>query len=119
MRALVLAALLGLAAPAPAVASDEPAERLIVEMALLRMVERLDVLAIARFGPSVVHSQPGGRYWAVVGRVASGAFTGDMRQHIFVVAVRLVCEAVESAECWRLEKLALDNQILFDRGDPL
>ncbi len=119
MRALILAVLLGLAVPKPVAASDEPTERLIVEMALLRMVERLEVLANASFGPSVVHPQPGGRYWAVVGRAASGALTGNMRQHVFVVAVRLVCQTIESTDCWRLEKLALDNQILFDRGDPL
>ena len=119
MRALVLAILLGLAVPSPVQAGGEPAERLIVEMALLRMVERLDFLANASFGPSVVHPQPGGRYWAVVGRAASGALTGNMRQHVFVVAVRLICEAAESADCWRLEKLAIDDRILFDRGDAL
>ena len=83
-------------------------------MALLRMVQRLDFLANASFGPNVVHAQPAGRYWAVVGRAISGALTGHMRQHVYVAAVRLMCDDFERAECWRLEKLAIDGRIVLD-----
>ena len=88
-------------------------------MALLRMVEQVHFLGNASFGPSVVHPQPGGRYWAVVGEAVSGALTGHMRRHVFIAAVRLTCDMAEKDDCWRLEKLAIDNRIVVDRGDPL
>ena len=120
MRRMILALLFGFAALPPAAAKgDPPPERLIVEMALLRMVERLEFLANASFGPSVVHPQPEGRYWAVVGQAVSGNVTGNMHQHVYVAAIRLVCDDHANSDCWRLEKLAMDDRIVFDRGDPL
>jgi hypothetical protein len=116
--ALLLSLFLLLAAP-PASAAAEPSERLIVEMALLHLVREVDIFANASFGPSVVYPQPGYRYWAVVGEAISGSLTGKLRHHVFVVAVRLVCDEMVLDECWRLEKLAVDDRILFDRGDPL
>ncbi len=116
--ALCLSLFLLIAAP-PVSAAAEPSERLVVEMALLHLVREVDTFANASFGPSVVHPQPGYRYWAVVGEAVSGSLTGKLRQHVYVVAVRLVCDETAREECWRLEKLALDDRILFDRGEPL
>ncbi len=65
MRSIVFALLFGFMALSPAAATRDPTNSLIIQMAFLRMVERLDFLANASFGPSVVHPQPEGRYWAV------------------------------------------------------
>ncbi len=73
----------------------------------------------ASFGPSVVHPQPEGRYWAVVGQLLIGAMTGHMRVVHFVAAVRLTCDDAANTYCWRLEKLAIDNRIVFGRETPL
>ena len=119
MRPTILVVILGLVISVRSAAGAEPSERLIVQMALLRMVESVDYLANASFGPSVVYPQPEGRYWAVVGKAVSGSLTGHMRRHVFIAAVRLTCEKAECHKCWRLEKLAIDNRIVVDRGDPL
>ena len=120
MRRVLLALMLVLAAagPAPAAAGDPP-EHLIVEMALLRMVDRLDFLGNASFGPSVVHPRPEGRTWAVVGQVLTATPTGNLRRQVYVAAMRLICDEIANPDCWRLEKLALDNQIVYDRGQAL
>jgi hypothetical protein len=123
MRLVALALLCGLALAVPAggaePAREPPSEQRIVGMALLRMVERLDFLANASFGPSVVHPQTPSRSWAVVGRAVSGALTGNMRRHVFVVAVSLACPDAADDACWQLEKLAIDDRIVFDSGRPL
>ena len=119
MRRIILILLLGLTMLTPAAARAEPPDRLIVEMALLRVVQRIVILANASFGPSTVHPQPGGRYWAVVGQAVSGALTGNLQRHVYVAAIRLICDDAEDSDCWRLEKLAFDDQIVFDRGHPL
>ncbi len=112
---LVLAATV----PAPAAAAGDPPEHLIVEMALLRMVDRLDFLGNASFGPSVVHPRPEGRTWAVVGQLLSGATTGNPHRQVYVAATRLICDDIANPDCWRLEKLALGNRIVYDRGRSL
>jgi len=117
MRRLALTAMLALAGPALAErpgGHGEPSERVVVGRALELMVERLSFLANASFGAAVVHPQPGGRYWAVVGEAVSGALTGHMRRHDYVAAVRLVCDEAADAKCWRLEKLAFDGRILLN-----
>ena len=114
-----LIVILLLTAAQPASRSEEPPERLIVEMALLHLVRSVGSFANASFGPSVVHPQPEGGYWAVVGEAVSGSLTGNLRRHVYVVAVRLVCDEVKTTGCWRLEKLAVDDRILFDRGQTL
>ncbi len=119
MQPMTLAAVLWLAVSAGSAAGEAPSERLIVQMALLRMVERVDFLANASFGPSMVHPQPEGRYWAVVGEAVSGAVTGRLNRHVFVAAVRLTCEPVEEDACWQLEKLAIDDRIIVDLGQAL
>ncbi len=125
MRRVLLALMLVLAAavPAPAASASDPPEHLpenlIVEMALLRMVDHLDFLGNAKFGPSVVHPRPEGRSWAVAGQVLSATTTGNPRRQVYVAAMRLICDDIANPDCWRLEKLALDNQIVYDRGVAL
>lgn len=109
---MAAAALLALAGPVPA---GEPSDKVVIGHALELMVARLDFLANASFGAAVVHPQPSGRYWAVVGEAVSGALTGHMKRHSYVAAVRLICDDADDAECWRLEKLALDGRILLNR----
>lgn len=118
MRRMLLAFLIGYIALAPITARSDPPERLIVEMALLRMVERVDYLYNARFGPSVVYPQPEGRYWAVVGELVSGTLR-ELRQSEYIAAIRLICDDTAKSDCWRLEKLAINGEIVFDRGVPL
>ncbi len=118
MRSIVFALLFGFMVLSPAAATGGPSNSLIIQMAFLRMVERLDFLANASFGPSVVHPQPEGRYWAVVGQLLIGAMTGHMRVVNFVAAVRLTCDDAANTDCWRLDKLAIDDRIVFGRETP-
>ncbi len=119
MRSIIFALLFGFMVLRPAAAKGDPSDSLIIQMALLRMVERLDFLANASFGPSVVYPQPEGRYWAVVGQLLIGAMTGHMQLLYFVAAVRLTCDDDADTDCWRLEKLAINNRIVFEADDPL
>ena len=116
MRRLRFTWLFCLLLPSPAAAG--PSDYLVVTRAHYFMIQRLDYLANASFGPAVVHEQPGGRYWAVVGEVVSGALTGNMPRQVYVAAVRQVCDDSQDLACWRLEKLAVDGEIVFDRGEP-
>jgi hypothetical protein len=109
---ITCATVLGLAGLA---AADEPSERAIIGHAIELMIARLGVFGNATFGAAVVHPQPSGRYWAVVGEAVSGGLTGHMRRHNYVAAVRLICDDADDAKCWRLEKLALDGRILLNR----
>jgi hypothetical protein len=111
-RILILALLIAFTRPA---AADEPSERAIIGHAIELMIERLGLFGNATFGAAVVHPQPSGRYWAVVGEAVSGGLTGHMRRHSYVAAVRLICDDADDAKCWRLEKLALDGRILLNR----
>ena len=52
-------------------------------------------------------------------QVLSGALTGNLRHQVYVAAIRLICDDADNADCWRLEKLAIDDRIVFDRGDSL
>ena len=116
MRRLHFTWLFCLLLPAPA--ASGPSDYLVVTRAHYFMIQRLDYLANASFGPAVVHEQPGGRYWAVVGEVVSGALTGNMPRQVYVAAVRQVCGNAQDLACLRLEKLAVDGKIVFDRGEP-
>lgn len=119
MRIIITALLIAFATPAPAAAQAEPTASRIIQMALLRMVEQVDFLGNASFGPSDIHPQPEGRYWAVVGQIVSGAQTGHMQHYVYVAAVRLICADAGDDTCWRLEKLAIDNRIVYDRANEL
>ena len=67
------------------------------------------------FDVAYLHPQPQANYWAVV-----GGFVSDQRvPNTYVAAVRLVCPETAKVACWRLEKLAINQKIILDRGEPL
>ena len=67
------------------------------------------------FDVAYLHPQPEPNYWAVIG----GFISDQSTENIYVVAVRLICADFEALECWRLEKLAINGEIILDRGEPL
>ncbi len=65
------------------------------------------------FDVAYLHPQPQPDYWAVV-----GGFVSDQNvPNTFVAAVRLVCPDSLKVKCWRLEKLAINQEIVLDRDD--
>ncbi len=59
-----------------------------------------------------LHPQPEGNYWAVVGGYK--AKRGNRYYtHEFVAAVRLLCSNFKELKCWTVDKLAIDDRILF------
>ena len=102
-------------------AADSPDEGLIISVAQHFVAEFLDLPAASRFSialdVSYVHPQPEGNYWAVVGGFMAEPSAHQYEPHSFVAAVRLVCPEHQSIDCWRLDKLALDNRIVYRLGD--
>ena len=119
MRLIIIALVIAFATPTAAAAQAEPTESQIIQMAILRMVEQVHFLGNASFGPSVIHPQPEGRYWAVVGQAESGALTTRVQHFVYIAAVRLICKEADDETCWRLEKLAIDNRVVYDRANEL
>ncbi len=67
------------------------------------------------FDVAYLYPQPDPNYWAVV-----GGFVSDQNNaNSYVAAVRLVCPEFDAVTCWQLEKLAINDAIVVDRGDPL
>ncbi len=67
------------------------------------------------FDVAYLYPQPQPDYWAVV-----GGFVSDQNiPNTYVAAVRLICPEAAKVECWRLEKLAINQAIVLDRGEPL
>ncbi len=67
------------------------------------------------FDVAYLHPQPQPDYWAVVGGFVSDQNTPNS----YVAAVRLICFDFVKVECWRLEKLAINGNIIFDWSNPL
>ncbi len=67
------------------------------------------------FDVAYLHPQPQPDYWAVVGGFVSDQNTPNT----FVAAVRLTCPDFEKVECWRLEKLAINQKIILNLDNPL
>lgn len=67
------------------------------------------------FDVSYLHPQPQPDYWAVVG----GFISDQNTPNTFVAAVRLICSDFAKVGCWRLEKLAINGELILDRGEPL
>ena len=67
------------------------------------------------FDVAHLHPQPEGFYWAVVG----GFVSDQIHPNTYVAAVRLVCSEFDQVSCWRLEKLAINGEVVLDRGQPL
>ena len=67
------------------------------------------------FDVAYLHPQPEINYWAVVGGFVSDQNTPNT----YVAAVQLVCPDFAEVECWRLEKLAINQTIVLGLGEPL
>lgn len=67
------------------------------------------------FDVAAIHPQPERNYWAVIG----GYLTNRQNHSTFVAAVRLVCSDPEKPDCWFLQKLAINHEIVLDISDPL
>ena len=106
-------ALLAIFAPSTVSAQDaKPNDIFIASMAQHFVTQNLGNFARASYGPAVVHPQPEAKYWAVVGRLVTDAVEGHMKSHDYVAAVRQTCDDFKNADCWQLEKMALDNKII-------
>ena len=66
------------------------------------------------FDMAAVHPQPERNYWAVVG----GYLTNRQFHNTYVAAVRLVCSDSENPDCWFLQKLAINQEIVLNISDP-
>lgn len=67
------------------------------------------------FDVAYLHPQPQPNYWAVVG----GFISDQNTPNTYVAAVRLICQDVKKVECWRLEKMAINQTIILDRDQSL
>lgn len=67
------------------------------------------------FDVAYLYPQPQPNYWAVIGGFVSDQNTPNT----YVAAVRLICQDFNEVKCWRLEKLAINQTIIFDRGQSL
>ncbi len=99
--------------------SDTPLRATIVSMAQHLVQEQYMLGPLGHyhieFDVAYLHPQPQPNYWAVV-----GGFVSDQRvPNTYVAAVRLVCPEAAKVACWRLEKLAINREIILDRGEPL
>jgi len=99
--------------------SDAPPESTVVGMAQHLVQEHFmfdspDHYHI-EFDVAYLHPQPEPGYWAVVGGFVSDQNTPNT----YVAAVRLVCPDFDKVACWQLEKLAINEAIVLDRGKPL
>ena len=98
-------------------AADSPDEGFIISVAQHFVAEFLDLPAASRFSiafdVSYVHPQPERNHWAVVGGFMAELSAHQYEPHSFIAAVRLVCPEHQNIDCWRLDKLALDNRIVY------
>jgi len=67
------------------------------------------------FDVAYVRPQPQPDHWAVIGGFVSDQYTPNT----YVAAIRLTCPAYENLECWRLEKLSINGEIIVDEGQRL
>ena len=67
------------------------------------------------FDLAYLHPQPEPGFWAVVG----GFMSGQSTPNEYVVAIRQICEDYATLDCWRMEKLAINRQIILNLGEPL
>jgi hypothetical protein len=99
----------------PAV-TEPPPEAMIIAMAQHFVQDRLMTLKAKahyhiEFDMSFLYSQPRRTFWVVVGGFVSDQNT----QNSFTAAVLLDCADFEKVECWSLEKLSINGQIVVDR----
>lgn len=97
---------------------NTPDNGIIIGVAQQFVVEKLNLPAESRFAIAFdityIHPQPEPGYWAVVGGFMAELTSNQYEPHSYVVAIRLLCQEYRSLDCWRLDKFAIDNQIIFD-----
>ncbi len=114
------ALLLALVTAGPAAAETHmPRRSIIVAMAQHFVQDRFMLGDMGHyhieFDISYLIPQPQPDYWAVV-----GGFISDQNDiNSYVAAVRLVCPEWAKVKCWRLEKLAINGEVVIDLGEPL
>lgn len=118
-----LAIAMALLLPGATLAEAEgPPPNVIVDMAQHYVLENFprppDRHFDLAFDLAQIHPQPDTNYWAVVGGLMADAGGNRYLPHVYVVALRLICPAYKTFACWRLEKLAIDETIVIDIGDP-
>lgn len=117
--ALLLAVLAGLSASVAKADSDAPSREVIVSMAQHFVQEHVMFATSGHyhieFDVAYLHPQPDPDYWAVVG----GYVSDQNIPNTYVAAIRQICPEFTEVTCWRLEKLAINRDIVVDRGQPL
>ncbi len=112
--------LLALLCAGPAMAqTDTPSRGTIISMAQHLVQEQFMLGSLGyyhiEFDVAYLHPQPQPDYWAVV-----GGFVSDQNvPNTYVAALRRICPDSVKVKCWRLEKLAINQEIILDRGEPL
>ena len=119
MKYLAAIALALLPAGPAAAQTDAPPRSVIVSIAQHLVQEQFMLGSLGHyhieFDITYLYPQPQPDYWAVV-----GGFVSDQNiPNSYVAAVRLVCPDFAKVACWRLEKLAINETIVRDRGEPL
>lgn len=101
--------------PAASAAAQAPLERFIIAMAQHFIQERLmeseEMHPRVEFDTAFIHSQPRENLWVVVG----GFMSKQTEPGSFTAAVLLECPDYEEVECWSLEKLSINGEIVLDR----
>ena len=119
MKHLVAVLAVLLSATLAAAQSDAPPRSLVVSIAQHFVQEQAMFGNLGHyhieFDVAYLHPQPEPGYWAVVG----GFMSEQSTPNSYVAAVRLVCPDFEEVTCWRLEKLAVNDTMVIDRGEPL
>jgi hypothetical protein len=106
-------------AKSPVSQTGGPAPRTVAEMARHLVQEQFIHGPLARrpvkFDLAQVHPQDDPNFWAVV-----GGFTSDFTiPNTYVAAVRLICPDAQTVACWRLDALAINDEIVMKRGFDL
>lgn len=114
MKRLWIALCLALAA-GPAAAEPVP-EPMIVAMAQHFVQDRLmnaegETHYHIEFDNSFLYSRPRKTLWVVVG----GFVSNQNNRNSYTAAVMLECPDFEKVDCWSLEKLSINGQIVLDR----
>ena len=101
------------------VQAEAPDDAMIVQMAQHLVQEQYMFGGLGHyhieFDVAYLYPQPRPNYWAVVG----GFVSDQTERNIYVAAVSLICPDAADVTCWRLEKLAINDTIVVDQGEPL
>ncbi len=98
--------------------SAVPSDGVIVSMAQQFVLEHFKRSPEAHFSIAFdianIHPQPDPDYWAVVGGFMAVSGEKNYRPHAFGIAMRLICADHVKMECWRMEKLVIDQNIILN-----